>query len=326
MSHLFRCFVLGLMAVASMAAPASAADKIRLAIQKTGSLAWELDIIKARGLDRAAELELEIVELASPEAGKIALRGGAADMVVSDWLWVSRERGLGSDLVFSPYSSTIGAVMVPGNSAIASLADLRGKKLGVAGGAIDKSWLMLLAYAKRSGLDLKKDVTLAFGAPPLLAEKALQGELDASLNFWNFCADLEAKGFKRILAMDDVEKALGAKGSVAMLGYVFDGGFATKNADAITRFLKITREAKEILAGSPEEWTKLAPRLGGKDAAALAIYRRRYAEGIPRRTIAEEEADARALYKVLAQTGGAELVGTATELDPGTFYKAKSGS
>ena len=307
-------------------APAQAADRLRLAIQKTGSLAWELDYIKAAGLDKAAGLELEITELASPEAGKIALRGGAADIVVSDWLWVSRERSLGADLVFTPYSSTIGSVMVPATSAIAGLKDLKGKKLGIAGGAIDKSWLMLQAYGKRGGIDLKQEATPVFAAPPLLAEKAAQGELDATLNFWNFCADLEARGFKSLIAMDDVEKALGAKGSVAMLGYVLDGGFAKKNADAVASFLKITRQAKEALAASPEEWRKLAPRLGTKDDKALEIYRRRYAEGIPRRTIAEEEADARLLYRVLAETGGAELVGPAAELDPGTYYKAGQGS
>lgn len=327
MSHLLRA--LGICALASVCAlaPAHAADKLRLAIQKTGSLAWELDFIKAWGLDKSAELELEISELASPEAGKIALRGGSADIVVSDWLWVSRERSLGSDLVFAPYSSTIGAVMVPATSAIAGIKDLKGKKFGIAGGAIDKSWLMLQAYGKRGGIDLKQEASLVFAAPPLLAEKAVQGEMDAVLNFWNFCADLEARGFKSLVAMDDVEKALGAKGSVAMLGYVFDGGFAKKNADALARFLKITRQAKEGLAASPEEWwRKMAPQLGAKDGKALEIYRRRYAEGIPRRTIAEEEADARTLYHVLAETGGAELVGTATELDPGTYYKAGSGN
>ena len=313
--------ILGLLLAAT---PVAAADKLRLAVQKTGSVAWELEIIRLRGLDKANDLEIETMDLASPEAGKIALRGGAADIVVSDWLWVSRERSLGADLVFAPYSSTVGAVMVPGNSAIASLGDLKGKKLAVAGGAIDKSWLMLQALAKRSGLDLKKDASLMFGAPPLLQEKTLQGEADAALNFWNFCADLEARGFRTIIAMDDVERALGAKGPVAMLGYVFDGGFAAKNADAVNRFLKITREAKEILAASPEEWQKLAPRLGGKDEATLAIYRRRYAQGIPRRPIADEEADAKALYRVLAEIGGADLVGPARELDPGTYYQRLS--
>ena len=305
---------------------AQAADKLRLAIQKTGSLAWELDIIRARGLDKGANLEIETTELASPEAGKIALRGGAADIIVTDWIYVSRERALGADLVFYPYSSAIGAVMVPAASAIATLADLKGKKLAIAGGAIDKSWLLLQAHARRAGLDLKRETSPMFGAPPLLAEKALQGEAEASLNFWNFCADLEAKGFKTIIDMNEVEKALGAQGSVAMLGYAFSASFAAKNPDAIARFLKIAREAKELLAASDEDWARLGPRIGAKDAGAQAIYRRRYREGIPRRTIAEEEADARILYRVLAATGGAELVGEARELDPGTFYKAVPGS
>ena len=41
--------------------------------------------------------------------------------------------------------------------------------------------------------------------------------------------------------------------------------------------------------------------------------------------IADEEADARVLYRVLAEIGGRELVGPAPELDPGTFYHAVPG-
>ena len=58
----------------------------------------------------------------------------AADVIVSDWLWVSRERGLGAKLTFYPYSSALGAVMVPNSSTIRTLADLKGRKLAVAGG------------------------------------------------------------------------------------------------------------------------------------------------------------------------------------------------
>jgi NitT/TauT family transport system substrate-binding protein len=57
----------------------------------------------------------------------------------------------------------------------------------------------------------------------------------------------------------------------------------------------------------------------------LHAYRDRYREGIPRRPIADEEADARVLYGVLAAIGGRELVGAARELDPGTFYRAIPG-
>ena len=53
----------------------------------------------------------------------------------------------------------------------------------------------------------------------------------------------------------------------------------------------------------------------------LAIFRQRYSEGIFRRNVTDEEADARALYGVLAEVGGNELVGSARELDRGTFYR-----
>ena len=108
------CLVASLVAclVASSAASAVAADRIRIAAQKTGTLAWELDIIRTYGLDKQAGLDIQVVELASTEAGRIALASGSADMIVSDWLWVARERSLGTKLVYYPYSSTLGAVMI----------------------------------------------------------------------------------------------------------------------------------------------------------------------------------------------------------------------
>src|SRR5213592_2656242 len=61
------------------------AEVLRVAVQKTGTFAWELAVIRAHGLDKQANLSVQVVELASPEAGKIALRAGNADIIVSDW-------------------------------------------------------------------------------------------------------------------------------------------------------------------------------------------------------------------------------------------------
>ena len=61
---------------------AEAADRLRIAIQKTGTAWCEIELIKARGLVRAANLDIETIELASTDAGKVALEGGAADRVV----------------------------------------------------------------------------------------------------------------------------------------------------------------------------------------------------------------------------------------------------
>ncbi len=312
-------------AMVALAAPrVRAADSIRIAAQKTGTLSWELAVIRSHELDRKHDLTLETTELASTEAGQIALKGGSADLILSDLLWVARARALGDDLVFYPYSSALGAVMVPANSPIRSIADLRGKKLGVAGGPLDKSWLLLQALARRSGIDLNRQADIAYGAPPLLAQKALQGETDATLTFWNFCAALEAQGMRQAVAMADVMRQLGAKGPVAMVGYVFKNGWAERHRDLLDRFFTATKEAKEILGSSQEEWQRLGGRIGVSDPKAIEIYRRRYLDGIPRRSVGEESADARALYRVLAEIGGADLVGPARQLDPGTYYTGGS--
>jgi NitT/TauT family transport system substrate-binding protein len=320
-----RMLLAAIVLAAAQFGPCYGAETVRVAVQKSGTFAWELAVIRAHGLDRKADLSVQVVELASPEAGKIALRAGSADIIVSDWLWVSRERGLGAKLTFYPYSSALGAVMVPAASPIRKLADLRGRKLAVAGGPIDKSWLLLQVWSKQGGIDLKSESTIAYGAPPLLTAKTLSGEMDATLNYWNFCAVLEAKGFRRLAGIEDVVLKLGASGRTAMLGYVFDENWANANQDVTARFIAMTRTAKEILATSDAEWEKIAALTGAADAATLRAYRDRYREGIPRRPIADEEADARLLYRVLASIGGRELVGPATELDSGTFYHAIPG-
>ena len=316
---------LALVAYACLASGAEAADRLRIAIQKTGTAAWEIEVIKARGLDKAANLDIETVELASTEAGKVALEGGAVDIVVGDWLWAARERALGDKLLFKPYSTALGAVMAPKDSPVHAVVDLAGRSIGVAGGPLDKSWLMLRAAALGAGLDLAKDARPSYGAPPLIAEKLAQGETETALEFWNFAADLEQRGFRRAIEMADVEKTLGASGPVAMTGYLFSEGFAAANKDALRRFFAAAAEARKILGEDPSAWAPIKARLRLKDDAALAVYRQRYLEGVPKRTVAEEAADARILYRRLMEIGGRDLVGDAKELDPGLFYDPATG-
>ena len=58
---------LAVAASACLAPGAEAADRLRIAIQKTGTASWEIEVIKARGLDKAANLDIETTELASSE-------------------------------------------------------------------------------------------------------------------------------------------------------------------------------------------------------------------------------------------------------------------
>jgi NitT/TauT family transport system substrate-binding protein len=185
--------------------PFFAMGKVRIGVLKFGTVSWALDTLKQHEFDAANGIDLEVIDFAGEDATNVALLAGAIDIIVSDWLWVSRQRSEGVDVTLVPYSTAVGAIMVKEESPIRTITDLKGKKIGVAGGPLDKSWLLIQALAKRDhGLDLPAASDIIFGAPPLISEKATQGELDAVLNFWHFCARLEANGFRRLIGADDV--------------------------------------------------------------------------------------------------------------------------
>ena len=306
-------------------AHAEEVEPVKIGVLKFGTVSWGLDTIQANGLDKAEGIELDITPLASTQATTLGLQGRSMDVVATDWLWVSRERSNGADFTFVPFTTALGAIMVPPDSPIKTLADLKGKTLGVAGGPLDKSWLLIVAYALRTAnIDLRKETTQEFGAPPLLAERAKQGQIDAVLNFWPYAARLEAVGFTELIGLEDVVRELGAKGEVAMVGYVFNENWAVKNPKTINGFLRAAAKANELLATSDAEWDRLKPLMGENDPnfteATFEALRRRYREGIPERPIVAEEADAKVLYQFLRELGGAKLVGSGTELAPGTFW------
>jgi NitT/TauT family transport system substrate-binding protein len=107
----------------------------------------EIDTIDHYGLDAANGFDIAVQGMAGSSAAQVALQGGEADLIVSDWIWVARQRAAGMDYVFLPNSKAVGGLMEPAESAATTLADLRGGKIGVAGGPLDKSWIILRAYA-----------------------------------------------------------------------------------------------------------------------------------------------------------------------------------
>ena len=319
-----RCskYVIGVLLSILMLPAAADTTPVKVGVLKFGTVNWELKSMLHGGFDHANGVAVEIVPFASGDATRVALQGGAVDVIVADWLWVSRQRAEGQNVTFVPYSSSVGAVMVASDSQVQSLADLKGKKIGVAGGPLDKSWLLLQGMAQQEhGFDIAAENDIAFGAPPLLAEKTRQGELDAMLNYWHYCARLEADGFKRLVSAEDAAAALGSSGPVSAIGYVFSDQWAAENPDAATGFIQASRDTKALLGASDEEWARLGESGAIKDkGAALTTLRDRFREGIPARPVADEIKDAGLLYGVLAELGGTKLVGQSTTMADGTYW------
>jgi NitT/TauT family transport system substrate-binding protein len=317
-------FIALLILIAGLSPFHSAAEpdtEIRLGTLAFGTVNWELSTIEREGLDKKHRIKLIKRPVANPQAAKIALQAGAVDMIVTDWLWVSRRRADGADFAFAPYSTTAGALIVPAASTITGIKDLVHKRIGIAGGALDKNWLLLRALAeKKAGIDLEQSVEKVFGAPPLLNQQMLQDNLDALINYWHYAARLEARGYRKLLDGREILAGLGVSETVPTLGYVFKEAWADNNRAAVNGFLSASRTAKDLLCRSDAAWSSIASMIGTGDEAIQKMLRHRYCQGRIRSWGDNEKKAAQRVYDLIHRAGGEQLTGDSKHLRPGTFW------
>ncbi|MCH9765107.1 MAG: transporter substrate-binding domain-containing protein [Alphaproteobacteria bacterium] len=299
----------------------SSAKGLRLATVKYGSLNWLVQTIRRQKLAEKAGLDLEIVEVASNQGGPVALLSDEADVVVSDWTWAMRQRSLGEALLFSPYSSTLGAVMVHSDGNIATLADLKGKRLGVAGSSIDKSWLLLRAYARKvTGTDMAELADPVFGSPPLLSEEFRNRRLDGVLNFWTYTARLIGEGHTRLVGMKEILTGLEVSPVPSLVGFVWKSSTQAKRSAEIDVFFKVVAEANALLATSEAAWDDIRPLIRAKNDAEFAAIKAAYRSGIPKPWTPAQTAAAKRLFDLLVKLGDKKLVGHGTKFDAQLFH------
>ncbi len=298
--------------------------QLRIATQVSGTVNWELTTIASHGLDTANGFSMVVQDVAAGPAAQVAFLAGEADVIVSDWLWVARERAQGEDYVFIPYSRAVGAMHLPKDSTVTSLADLKGGKIGIAGGPIDKSWLILRAYAQQeAGFDLAAETEQVFGAPPLIFETALGGELDAAINFWHFGAKMEAAGMRPLITVAEAAEKLGLDPNTPLLGYVVRGEMLRDHPALVAGLAAASRGAKDILAKDDSAWADLRPIMNAKTDAQFVALVAGFRAGIPAPGPVDEDA-AQRMLTLMAQLGGEELVGQLSALPEGVFVQPDS--
>lgn len=304
------------------AAVAQASDdlpKIRAAVLKIGTVNWELSTIKDQGFDRAHGFELEVQPYAGNDATRVALEGGEADMAVADWIWVARQRAAGKDYVFIPYSKAVGGLVVPDDSPVQTLQDLDGAKIGIAGGPLDKSWLILQAYAKQEyNMDLADRTEQVYGAPPLIFKSALGGDLGGAINFWHFLAKMKAAGMRPVISVAEAADALGLDPETPLLGYVFKESFFASHPELANGFYGASRDAKALLGSDDAAWEAIRPIMNAKTDAQFEQLRTDFRAGIPAEGSVDPDSAGK-LLSLMAKLGGEKLVGDATTVPDGLF-------
>ena len=322
--RLLGCVVLSAAVLSSAVAAERAV--LRVGILQFGTVSWELDVMQRHGFAEREGIEVRLVPLALKDAANVAIQGGEVDIIANDWIWVSRMRSEGSDYAFAPYSQAVGGISVRPDAGVTQFADLKGKRLGVAGGALDKSWLLLRAYARRTvGEDAATFLRPQFAAPPLLNELVLRGELPAAMNFWHYTARLSAAGMQELITMPQILAGLGIEDELPLVGWVFRERWAKDNAAAIAGFLRASDAAKALMLESDAVWDELRPLMRAENEETFVALRDGFRAGIPRTTADEAERVATRVFDILAAEGGEALVGKARALAPGTFWRGGGG-
>lgn len=297
------------------------ANTLRVGVLKFGTVSWEMAVVQARHLAAERGVHLKVVPFASKNALGVALHGGRVDLIVSDWLWAARQHAEGWDYQFVPYSLAVGALIVNPDSGIKKVADLAGHKIGIAGGPVNKTWLLLRAYAARTaGVDLKKAAKPTFAAPPIINALMNKGKLPAAINYWQYNARAKAAGMTSLITVKTMLDKLGVHTEPPLLGWVFEAHWADTHGDILRSFLAASYQAKDILRDSDQAWIPIRDLVKPGSDAEFAAIKARYRAGIPTHYGKPEIAAARKLFRILAQPGGAELTGGMKRLPKDLFW------
>lgn len=68
-----------------------------------------MNTVKEHGFDAANGIDVQVSYFAGQDATNVAMLASELDVIVSDWLWVSRQRTAGEDFTMAPYSTSVGA-------------------------------------------------------------------------------------------------------------------------------------------------------------------------------------------------------------------------
>ncbi|BAS26988.1 ABC transporter substrate-binding protein [Limnochorda pilosa] len=301
---------------------ARAAGTVRVGLQASGTFAWVLHAIERDGLDRAHGVQVEVTTLASKQAAKIALQAGEVDLVVDDVIGVNllRRQGVPVQAVY-PYSLAEGSLVVPAESPIRSLADLKGKRIGVAS-LNDKSWLILRAAAvDRFGFDPQEEAEALAAAPPLMQELLDRGELDAAMPYWHFVARLTATGrYRAVVSVDELLRTLDLPPEMPILVLVAREALVETEPEAVSGFVAAMRDAWDRLAQDPTLWEEIVDqglyRL--PDRSLLPAVQEAWQTSVPSEWSEATVADLSRMVGRLVAVAGAEVVGV-ERVDPGVF-------
>ncbi|WP_167471131.1 ABC transporter substrate-binding protein [Cupriavidus lacunae] len=155
-------------------------------------------------------------------------------------------------------------IVVPADSPVQSLAELKGKTISVPFGSTAHG--MLLRAIRRQGWDPDKDVMLVSQSPEVGGSALQAHKVDGHANFVPFPELFVFRGLARKIY--DGAQA----GAPTFHGALVNAEYAQKYPEIVVAYLRAAIEADRLMAAEPEKYSELIARVTGIDAEVDYLF------------------------------------------------------
>lgn len=298
------CLVAVAMVLAGVAADVSASDPV-LAQPKTMRVGYQpgtQDLVMTymldQGFHKRYNLNLDVVTMLSPSALHTAIVEKQVDMGFGGFVTMAVARHQGRDIiVFGVLTGPSNVIVVRKDSPVQSVADLRGRRLGVFGGLNATTTQITLGVGRRvHGIDLRSEAELITAPNPALFGLLDRGDLDAALFGTTESIRALLDDRYRVISdiSDDWASVFGRP--PAHVTMATTESYAAGNEDALIAFMAAYRDTLEYIQNTPEVWEDYAARIELHDPRAPQLLQERVGS---RFLSVLDEAQARAQIELL---------------------------
>ncbi len=155
-------------------------------------------------------------------------------------------------------------IVVPKNSPVQSLAELKGKTISVPFASTAHG--MLLRAVKAQGWDPEKDVNITTQAPEVAGSALQSNKVDAHADFVPFAELFPHRGFARKIYDGSQAQA------PTMHGSLVDAAYAKKYPEIVVAYLRAAIEADRLIAAEPEKYSELIAKVTGIEAEVNYLF------------------------------------------------------
>lgn len=254
----------------SSSTPSSGSNQIRVALVEAATANLPFQVAQADGFFKRLGLHVTLSTPSIPFSELPATLGKQFDVVIGSQPDLIRAHTSGIDVVAlsglqkdNPKDPGA-ALVVPGNSPIKTIADLKGKTVG-APSTVGNNWTALQCWAKKAGVG-PTDFKGLQGPTPQLPDLLKQGRFDSILIFEPLLTPAVASGDRNI--GNAYANCFGHPEFTALL--LSQGTWAKAQSTAIRKFLQALNEAKAQIASNPGAAKQLFIKTSGLPPAAAA--------------------------------------------------------